>query len=1608
MVVGLGVDPSAATKGLQQGERAFKGFIDKVRGLFGSTSLVDARALEQQSRTAARALVGQLESEFKAKAKAAGEQLTRGLIDQSAFNKLGTQAAQAYNAGLTTGLRTAKTQGLNTTAFQSALVGQYKRTGAAAGAAFQQAAQVQLSRSVRPPVLVSTAAMRAQGEAAATAFVTRMAARLEREQVRIREGLFRGDLTKRAAELAGEDAGAAYNAALTRKLDRLSAKGMISDRARATLINAMSDAGLKAGQGAGDAIARGLKEKRAAIQQQIEDAGRELSQLGTVLSVGVTAPIIAGGAAALKFSLDFETAMANIQKTMDVTVAEARSFGDELTKMSEQPGFGSAEDLAGIAALGAQLGITRDELLAFTRDVRQLDVLSNLNAEEAATRLAQLRNVLGETDGNFTQLGSAIVATGNSSAATEQQIAELTSRMAGAGRAIRLSGADMVGFGAAVASAGVNAEAAGTALQTVFIELGKAAAGGGKKLEVFARLTGQSVKDFKDLLGRDAAEAVVQVVEALGRLQEAGPEAFEALEFLDFDNARLIRTLLSTAGAGDLLREQIVLANDAFREGTALQQKFEPFAATNAAALAALGTEAKNVAREFGDGMAPALRDMLGFARQLLGPLRDMARAFTSLPESIRAVVVGVGLAVAGLGPLVLMVGKLATVAGLARIAATGLAGASGAGAVGGGLAMLGRILLPGGLVLGGLALAIGLIYKLGAAAREEKRKVEDFTASLAGMGNDQLLRTSDRLTVQLANAQQRVAQLQRNLEGVSQGSAAAVRMGIADSLSSADLEAAKRDLETLRQKMLATQTALQSGGITAADAARHLHQLGEEAVEVAGKVGGLPDLGGLGEKTPFEQLSKNARQAMESLELLGKGMQRTVEQVSGGGFKPIGIKVETATALQQVRDFLAQIETLLTTQAPGQGRVVLQGLREALLAALEEFKSGLPDLANQLGQAAATAVTQATSEPAARFASLTQHLRDAAAAYALATASLDLAQAAADRKGAQKAQRDLENLERRLRGIRARLLKSLGGDGLISEKDVASLREFDELAKTLGVSFDNVGNGIEKSGSKLAKMGQGIRDIAQGVKDFADIANQLGIINDETAEAIGNVADLGAGIARIASGDVLGGLLQGLSGLGGLVGLGESPEEKERNRVNKANTAAIEKLTSRIGDVGLNISGDTFTKLQSAFKTITDPSKFLLEDNTKLGLRVGNLLEGLGLSIEDVKSAAAAMGLEFQNTAQFYKDFAAGLAQIELTRFAETFAGQLELLNRSFDVLGVEDPAEKFRQLTDLLRSQEFGSPAIEQALHGLDLSTSEGIDAARERLRDVFKNFENLTPEDLGGLTPTEFLDALAQATGLADEALRDLVDSTQDAVAGMTNVPNGFKAAATEWAATLPDVVDMKPWDDPLVNVALPELKVEVPEALTEEFARLGAQLETQAAVSQQQLPKLADAMRAFAASVPEALPDALARLGTTSPPDLLGKLSELASRSPGDLLAKLDAVRQAVTAPGTVQVELATPPDLTSAMKSLATVTPADLLSSLDRIRLAIEQQHREPVTTPPAAQGEGSGATASVQIGEITIQVYAAPSQSPQEIAFAVRDEFARLGMRHTGDSLDRV
>jgi TP901 family phage tail tape measure protein len=528
------------------------------------------------------------------------------------------------------------------------------------------------------------------------------------------------------------------------------------------------------------------------------------------MTLGLTAPLVAVSGLALKAAIGFEDAFAGVRKTVDATEAQFAELSTGIRNMAKEiPASASA--IAGVAEAAGQLGVQRDAILSFTRVMVDLGNTTNLSAQEAADSLARLANITQLPQSQFDRLGSTVVDLGNKLATTEAELVTMGLRIAGAGKQIGLTEAQILGFAGALSSVGIEAEAGGSAISRVFIKIASAVATGGTQLEDFARVAGTSGENFRESFGTDAAGTIITFIEGLNRMATSGENVFGVLEDLGLSEIRVRDALLRAAGAGDLFRQSLEIGSTAWKENTALTNEAQKRYATVASRLQVLRNQLNDVAITIGDALMPTFKQLLERGAAILDFVKDLAANFANLPESTRTLIIGIAGIGAAIGPILFVLGKF--VGGIAEIgiASNVLTG-------GRGLPLLGGLFR--GLV-SPVGLAVTALVGLGAASEEGRAALADIGRTIADVIKDLA-----PVVNELLKSLQPVAALLAQLASIILPPLAAVLRGIATALTTvADVAGplgtvalvvlTKRFLD-LRAALIATQAAAGLSGIGA------------------------------------------------------------------------------------------------------------------------------------------------------------------------------------------------------------------------------------------------------------------------------------------------------------------------------------------------------------------------------------------------------------------------------------------------------------------------------------------------------------------------------------------------------------------------------------------------------------------------------------------------------------------------------------------------------------------------------------------------------------------------------------------------------------------------
>lgn len=414
-----------------------------------------------------------------------------------------------------------------------------------------------------------------------------------------------------------------------------------------------------------------MQQKQAMVQQQMTNTslGRGLIALQknksglidlrnsfmglTAAAVGMAFPVAAAIGGAVKATIQWEDAVANVKKTTNASESQMKQYSrsiDEMAKKMPQ----SHTEIANTMALAAQLGVKN--LKGFTKVATEMGVATNLTSEQAAEGMAKFANATGKPNSEFEKLGSTIVQLGNNMATQEDAILEFGKRLAGTGTIIGVSQKDILALSAAMSSVGISAEAGGSAMSKVMTKINNAVQEGGADLQGFAKIAGRSGKDFADIWKKDPYEAIKLFEEGLHKQNKEGHNVKNMLAELGIKELREVDTVLRLANGHEQLIKARQEANKGWEKGTALSDE----AATKYETLGNQMKIFKNyifaLGKSIGATLAPALI-------AIMDALKPMIEAFINAPSFIKVMALALGaiplVAVPVLGALAAITGAL-------------------------------------------------------------------------------------------------------------------------------------------------------------------------------------------------------------------------------------------------------------------------------------------------------------------------------------------------------------------------------------------------------------------------------------------------------------------------------------------------------------------------------------------------------------------------------------------------------------------------------------------------------------------------------------------------------------------------------------------------------------------------------------------------------------------------------------------------------------------------------------------------------------------------------------------------------------------------------------
>ena len=403
----------------------------------------------------------------------------------------------------------------------------------------------------------------------------------------------------------------------------------------------------------GSNVGAGMERNFKTAADRLEQTAKQWKNLGEGVDT-LTKPfqvagaaMAAGAVASAKFAIDFENNFANVLKTVDGTDEQLNKIKQDIIDMTTVGINGhsaipqTTAELTELAAAGGQLGIQTENISSFTETMAMMGSATNLAGEEGAKTLARFMNVANVSQGEAQNLGSSVVDLGNHFATTEAEIAAMAQRMGATGTAVGISAQDVLAYSTALSSLGVEAEAGGSSISRIWMDIQTQVSTGGELLGEFAKVSGKTTKEFAEGWKNDASGTFKDFVDGLSKSKDL----VGTLKNLGFDNIRDLQALQKLAGPQgiQLLNDALQRSNNAWSENTALVNEFENKAGTTASQIQVMKNNLVEAGRSLGETFLPTINNGVT-------DIKNFAQGISKMSDGQKQALITTGKWVIGLG----------------------------------------------------------------------------------------------------------------------------------------------------------------------------------------------------------------------------------------------------------------------------------------------------------------------------------------------------------------------------------------------------------------------------------------------------------------------------------------------------------------------------------------------------------------------------------------------------------------------------------------------------------------------------------------------------------------------------------------------------------------------------------------------------------------------------------------------------------------------------------------------------------------------------------------------------------------------------------------------
>ena len=403
---------------------------------------------------------------------------------------------------------------------------------------------------------------------------------------------------------------------IERTIKNMSAAGPKELRDTIKSINALLNSGnIERGSAQWKYLTSSLKEANTELAKIRTETKASQSALGKFFKflndswggIFVLVQSISGVSTTIRKSVDdyakMEEEMADVRKYTGMTADQVRDLNEEFKEMDTRT---SREELNQLAGSAGRLGLqSKKDIMEFVEAADMIGVaLGDDLGEGAVDSIGKLAMAFGEDKdkglkGAMLATGSALNELAQNSSAQAGYLVDFTARVAGFGKQLGLTQAQIMGFGTVMDENLLRDEMAATAFGNMLTKMQTDTA-------KFAKIAGKDVKEFSDMLREDANGAILTLADSL---KKADPQTMmKMLDDMGLDGSRAVAVLATMADKIDDVRKHQDRATEAYEKATSVQGEFKTMNTTVQAEIEKCKKRFHEMSVELGERLLPIVK----------------------------------------------------------------------------------------------------------------------------------------------------------------------------------------------------------------------------------------------------------------------------------------------------------------------------------------------------------------------------------------------------------------------------------------------------------------------------------------------------------------------------------------------------------------------------------------------------------------------------------------------------------------------------------------------------------------------------------------------------------------------------------------------------------------------------------------------------------------------------------------------------------------------------------------------------------------------------------------------------------------------------------------